>query len=485
MGFLVQATRSKIFKEFDSEKQKEFFSITRNKVLPGVDTLYFSVSLHDDIKDLKNNNIEQFLYILNSYKNLDHDEELWFDFDNELIYKDISFGFYRHCISRNKMFDIFICNKLPNDKTPRIVVQIRSNMLWCFGERYSINYIYNLLSNLLYSYNIRIKEIKENRIDFCYHTNSLQNFDTYFSDEYIREHLETSFQIGNKVFRKDKNTLNIEYLSLGNRKSNNLFFRTYNKTLEVVEMAYKDFFLDIWLAYGLISKYDYYILTYCYEHQNFNKQYEAKIKFYIENGLDSELKNKCNTILSDETITLDSLRLFTKGLCPDVTKVQNFEFQTMRKFYYHGSELIDTLPIIEECDSILLRLFQILDNRKLFLDYLTSKVVNFKDIKNNKSSDFWIRIQSCKLDNTVQIPYKRKYSNDKNINLVLNKLKSNLATYSIYKGNENTDILTDMCNLINTVNDNDINELERYNIIKNKKAKAQKSINTLKTLADD
>lgn len=483
MGYLIQATRSKIFKEFTEEKRKEYFSIIRNKVLPGVDTLYFSVSLKDDCKDLKNDNIENFLTILNTFKTLEHDEEMWFDYKNELIYKDISFGFYRHCISRNKMFDIFICNSLPNDLTPRIVVQIRSNMLWCFGERYSLEYIYKILEYELRNFNIEINEIKENRIDFCYHTNSIQNFDEYFSDEYIKNNLDTTFQIGTKVFRKEKKNLNIQYLSLGNRKSNNLFFRTYNKTLEVVEMAYKDFFLDIWEAYGLISKYDKYILTYCYENHNFNKRYEAMLNFYLEHGQDEFLKDNIKYILKDELVSLDTLRKFTKGICPEVTRVQNFEFQTMRKFYFNGNDLVNNLPILEEVEPSLLRLFQILDNRKIFLDYLTNKVVHFRDDSN--TTDFWKRIQNVKLDNTIQIPYKRKYKNDKNINFILNKLKSDLATYSLYKGNEDTDLITDMCTLLNVINDNDIKELERYNIVKNKKAKAQKSINTLKTLADN
>lgn len=485
MGYLIQTKRSKIFNEFTEDKQKEFFSITPKKVLHAIDSLYFSVSLEDDIKERENENIEKFLYILNSYKNLEHDDELYYDYEKELLYKDISFGFYRHCISRNKMFDIFICNKLPNNNTPRIVVQIRSNMLWLYGATDSIKYIYNVLLSIFSDYNLNIKSIIENRIDFCYHTNSLQNFDSYFSDDYIKNNLETMFKIGSKVFKKDNNNLNIEYLSLGNRKSNNLFFRTYNKTSEVVEMAYKDFFIDVWLAYGLISKYDHYILTFCYENGSLNKQYEARLRFYIKYGSDNYLIEKCKNVLSNDSLTIEQLRKFSKGICPDVTKVQNFEFQTMRKFYYNSDSLIDMLPIINECDPKLLRLQQILDNRKIFLDYLTSKTVNFKDTKSENTSDFWKRIQTCKLDSTLQITYKRKYDNNKNINLVLNKLKSNLATYSIYKGNDETDIISDICNLINVLNDNDMHEIERYSVLKNKKAKAQKSINTLKPLAID
>lgn len=479
MGYLVQTTRSKIFNEFSLENRKKFFSIKTDKVVHAIDTLYFSVSLVNDLKNLTDVNIKKFIDILNTFKNVDKTDvtDFWYDFDLELLYRDVSFGFYKHCISRKNLFDIFICNTLPNDSTPRLIVQIRSNMLWSFGERYSIDYILNILRMIFLDYNLEIKDIKENRIDYCYHTNSIQSSEKYFSDDYIKNNLDTMFQIGSKVFRKDKKNLCVEYLSLGNRKSNNIFFRSYNKTLEVVEMAYKDFFFDIWLSLGLISNYDHYVLSYCYKYQSFNKRYEAMIRFYLEYGNDDYIKSNCNFLINNENSTLDDYRNFIKGICPEVTRIQNFEFQTMRKFYSNGSDIIDSLPLLYECDPLVFRLFQILDNRKIFLEYLTSKTVNF-------NSRFWNLIKSVKLDSTIQINYKRKYSNNRNIDLVLNKLKNNLATYSIYKGNDNTDILTDMCNLINSLNDNDIKEYERYLVVKNKKAKAQKSINTLKTLAD-
>ena len=72
--------------------------------------------------------------------------------------------------------------------------------------------------------------------------------------------MKTSFRIGQKVFRFYQGEITNEYLALGNRKSNNIFFRSYNKTREVCEMKYKDFFFDIWKENGLISEYDYYCL---------------------------------------------------------------------------------------------------------------------------------------------------------------------------------------------------------------------------------
>lgn len=484
MGFLVQATRTKIFNEFSNEEREKYFSIKTDKVLHNIDTLYFSVSLKNDNVDIDNVDIKKFITDLNLYKTAEKTEQFWFDFDLELLYKDISFGFYKHCLSRTDMFDIFICNTIPNNFTPRVVVQIRSSMLWSLGDSFSINYILDILDKLFKIYNLEINEIKENRIDYAFHTNSLQNTEKYFSDEFIKNNVDTTFQIGSKVFRKDKKSLNVEYLSFGNRKSNNLFFRTYNKTLEVIELNYKSFFLDIWLSHNLISKYDYDLLTYCYENGSYNKKYEFMVKFYIEFGKDENLKLYLNNLLKSETATIDNFRSAVKGLCPEHTRIQNFEFQTMRKFYLSGSDLIDTLPIINNCDFRLLRLYRILDNRKIFLDYLTSKTLVFND-KNNSVCRFWRLIQKCKLDKTIQVNYKRNYKTDTDINLILNKLKSNLATYSVYKDKIDSDLVTDFCEVLNTINDNDMKEFERYSITKNKKAKALKSIKTLKTLADN
>jgi len=497
MSYLNNVIRSKIFNDFSKSEQQKYFSIKAKKTIHGIDTLYFSVSLDNDLKDLKDENIINFIKVLNELKNSYEEDLIEFDSTFDLYYKNANFGFYKHCLSKNHMFDIFIADKIINDETdtPRLIVQIRSNMLWSFGERYSINYIYKCLVKILGDFNITIKNIKENRIDYCFHTNYLQDTDKYFSDDYIRDYLDTSFKIGSKVFRKDKKSLKVDYLSLGNRKSNNLFFRTYNKTKEVVELGYKDFFLDIWLSNNLISLYDYHVLTFAYQNNSYNKIYEGMLRFYIDYGHNIEFKETCKKILSDVNLTLDKLRKFAILYFPRVTLIQNFEFQTMRKFYFSGNDIIDFLPISEECEPKLLRLFQILDNRKIFLDYLLNKAVVFRkldldvntEMLSNKEyvADFWYRIQNLKLDKTLEMHYKRQYNNNNNKVLMLNKIKSCLATYSLYNQNDDTNIITDMCNLLNDLNDNDIENLKRYDVIKRKKAKAQKNINILKTLATD
>lgn len=486
--------RSLIYSEA-TEEEKENFNIIYKKAIHNVDTLYYSIKLENDEVDLKEANIKKLIYFLNLYKNDSTLENELFDKDSDLVFNHGNFSFYKYKLSYGNMFDIFICEKLPNAHTPRIVVQIRSAMLWGLGDKSSLIQSFDRVKILLNFYNIEIKEVNENRIDFCYHCNFIQKMDTYFSDDIIGNFLNSTFKIGSKVFRKNHKKLTYEYLSLGNRKSNNLFFRSYHKTREVVEMGYKDFFLDIWLSNGLISQYDYYIYTFCYQKRSFEQRFVAMMKYYIENGKDNNLKIKFNKLLKNENTTLEQVRKAIKGICPEPTVIQNVEFQTMRKFYYNSQDLISTLPVLEDFKELhLLRIIQILDNRKIFLDYLTSKTVcftkldidtDFTNIEKKKfMADWWYRIHTLKLDENVQVKYKRVYKNSNNIEYNINRLISTLATISVLKDKEDTNLMEDLSSLICTINDND-DYLEYknaiYDIKKNKKKKAQKNVNEFKS----
>ncbi|MGV2642734.1 hypothetical protein GNF86_14875, partial [Clostridium perfringens] len=467
MGFLTPVTRTKIFNEFTEDKRKEYFSVTKQKYLPHVDTLYYSVFLKGDSKEFLSVEIQNFVAILNEFKKQmqEQQEDFWYDYDNSLLYRRKVHAIYNHCIGLDNFFDIYVCGSLPNDYTPRISVQLRSIGLWSLGERESINHSFRFLNKILSDYNLEVDRTQENRIDFCYHTNSLQNPSKYFSDNIIANNIKSTFRIGSKAFTKFNRKFSVEYLSLGNRQSNNLFFRSYNKTREVVEKGYKGIFLEIWRSYGLISQYDYEVYSYAYQKQNYDAIPYGQIEFYLNHGNDPIIKNRFLLIKNDKNINIDTVKKLVNGILPEPTLIMNIEYQTMRKFYFNGSELIDTLPILQECDPCLLRLFQILDNRKIFLDYLTSKSVSFWsiyiDIDVKKLSekeiymDWWYRLRNTKLDKTVQLDYKRKYNNNNSIEMLIKRLKGNLASLSLYKGNIDTDINEDFSNLLNLFNDND------------------------------
>lgn len=502
MGFLVSATRSKIFNEFEKDMQEEFFSIKTQKYLHHIDTFYYSCFLKYDSKNNDESKIKSFIYILNEYKSISDNkkDEIWYDYDKNILYKKRRFKIYDHCLSVKDYFDIFIASSLPNDVTPRVCIQIRSLALWTYGERKAINTSFEILKNILKEFDISVDYTKENRIDYCYHTNSVQNPSKYFTDDIIRDNINTSFRIGSKVFRKVNKDLTVEYLSLGNRKSNSCFFRSYNKTREVCEMGYKDFFLEFWYNVGMISRYDYEIYSFCYHKKSYDQIPYAQIEFYLKYGNDENIKRNLINIKKDLNLNLDTVRKRVKGLCPEPTLILNVEFQTMRKFYQTGEEFISTLPILEECEPELFKLFQILDNRKIYLDYLTSKTVAFVkssyDPKSKKKLDdksiyldWWYRLRRLKLDNTIDSEFLRKYPVSNNIEKTYRELKSCIAKINILKGNLDTDINEDLSVVLSVLNDNDfaVDEFGQvkltdndYNIIKEKKKKALKSyINNL------
>ena len=107
--------------------------------------------------------------------------------------------------------------------------------------------------------------------------------DKFLSDNNLKKYLNTNLEKYKKVgdtrskkfYHETKVDLTQEYLSLGNRTSNNIFL-----TLEVIEKGYKGFFIEVWYSQGLISFYDKYCLTKGYENQNNNYVYKAMKRIY-------------------------------------------------------------------------------------------------------------------------------------------------------------------------------------------------------------
>lgn len=494
MSVLINVQRTNLFKEFTKEEQEHWFGIKRSKYISHIDTLYYSVFLKNDFKGKVPSNIIEFVEVLKEMKNKleKEQQEFWFDEEETLIYSRKRNRMYDHCISMNGMFDIFIASSVPNDVTPRIHIQLRSYALWCWGDKNSVDISFNSLLKILSQFDIEVDRVQENRIDYCYHTNCLQSAQEVFDDSYLREHLKTNLKIYNKVGRFYDGTLTTEYFSLGQRKSNNVFFRSYNKTREVVEMGYKSFFLEIWLEQGLISNYDFYVYSDCFNRQRYDSIEFSMAKFYVEYGKDEKYKEILNNMLNNKNITVNQVRETVKGILPYPTIIVNIEFQTMRKFYATSDDLINGLPFLEhKYDKYLNRLFRIMDNRKIFLNYLTSITVKF--VKNDDLitddekliyCDFWYRLRKLKIDGIKDSAYARFYKHNLNIELLKKRLKGNLASLSLYLGNDDDDIQKDMSNLISILNDNDhyvdddgcIKVIDKeYSKIKEKKKKALNS----------
>lgn len=473
---------TKIFTELNKQEQDLYFSYSDKKYIHNVDTFYYSIFLKDDNKNIneftendlsiieKNNStvdttvMKNLIKISNFVEHLNNTKtnaelkqgDIYYYQEDELLYKRRRFKIYDHCLSVNNMFDIFLSSYIPNENTPRIIVQLRSIGLWLDGVEQLILDSFNIVKKVLLQFEIEVDHVQENRIDYAYHTNIIQSPDKYFSDDILRNNLQTSFNIYSKTGRKNGNELTVEYLSLGSRRSNNLFFRTYNKTREVVEMNYKGFFIDLWFKNKLISFYDKFCLEFAYKKGSYSQLEFAKLEFYLLYGTDETIKEDIKLLKQDYSTNLEHIRAYTKNLLPAVTLVMNVEFQTMRKFYSYSDYMINSLDTFSSYDDdVLSRLFKILDNRKLFLNYLTSNTVYF--IKNGRYFDWWERLRSLKIRSNHKCKeLVRDYSRNLNMDKLEQRLKSTLASMNVYLNRDNTDLNQDYAAALCVLNDNDV-----------------------------
>lgn len=495
LSFRYNITQNFFFKELSLEKQKKFFNYKKDKVISHIDTLYYTVYLKNDFIGNVSDSIIEFVEVLKECRNVvtETNEEIYFNTDLELLYTKKRFKLYNHCISRVGFFDIFVAESLPNEKTPRILVQIRSRSLWTLGDVESVKQSFKAILFLAQDFGFDVDKVVENRLDYCYHTNLIQNMSSIFCDTYIEKYLfgkmvrrgDERYKMMKVFTFNDESSIDTETFSIGSRRSVNLFFRSYNKVKEVIQMGYKDFFLEYWFSIGLINFYDYYCYNYAYVRKRYSAIYEARLRFYLEFGLNENKKEYFNKVLNSKNVTADDIKKVSKCL-PDNTLIVNVEFQTMRNFYNNGDNIIDTLPVTSDFDEpLLLRLFQILDNRKLFTDYLTQHTVYFaSDNKTKKFTYWWNKIVTCKIDRNVNLNYKREYLIFPNIDRIKRKIKSDLATLSVLNGDFYTDINQDLSLLYSVFNDNDCEEKEgiitfnddEYMSYKNKKMKAYKNI---------
>ncbi len=458
-------SRSLVYKEFSNYFKDEWFNLTSKKVIHNIDTFYYNIFLKDDGFNEDNIFIKHFIDYLEELKSeasATTNREIYIS-DN-IVFKPFRFTIYDYRFTYNNFFDIFIARVIPNNDTPRIQVQLRSVGIWTKGIEALINESFNFLTDFLNANNVEISEVRENRIDFCYHTNSIQDTSKVFSTDNVQRHCKSSFTLGQNVFRFGSNGVTVDYLALGKRQSNNIFFRAYNKVREVIEQNYKGFFIDYWYQSGLINAYDKYVYSYAFEKRSYNAVHIGRINWYLEYGTDNGLKARLKHILDKYSLKSDNsmfLEKSIKGLLPNVTAVTNIEFQTKRKFYHTMDKFINDLPCSLDKSNNLFRLFQIIDNRKPFLNYLTTFTVRFVKnrsvaLKDEVYCDFWKRIVCCTLPSKVDNSVVRDYSRSIDIKRVTNNITNSIATFSVYKNKTNSkSFKDDFCDYLSYLNDND------------------------------
>lgn len=454
MGFRSDIKRCKVFNEFSPELQKQYFGFTRDKVVFNIDTLYYTVSL------METDRVEQMLSQLKLWKddyNNGNKDITYYDME----YLPFHFCHYEHCLRIDNMFDIFIASYLPNTSTPRIVVQLRSVGLWLNGAESMINESYNNLLLLLQSFRIRVEKVCINRIDYAYHSNLIQNTENFFNDTCLLDNLNTKMRIYQKV-GNITDRVEIDYLCLGNRKSNNIFFRAYNKTREVIEKGYKGFFIDLWFKNGLISEYDKFCLEIGYKYNSYVSMNIARIDWYLLYGTDDNLKRDLRRIREKCFENSDNYTYIKKALrnvLPEVTVIMNCEYQTKTKFFKSLENTIGAIPYESVADATaeLRNVIKIVRNSKLFTDYLTSNTVSFCEKDGTEYLNWWKRIRSCKIDTMFKGEIMRQYGNHIEIEKLKQRMLTSVAGISAYKNNiNNNDLTADISDFLCILNDNDV-----------------------------
>ncbi len=467
--------QSPIFSEFTPEEQENYFSLKDRKVTSHVDTFYYTCTIDGDSND--NDCVRAMLDQLKGLK-----EQRAACYANEVDYFGLSvectrFAHYEYCLRMNEMFDIFIASSLPNVFTPRVVVQLRTRSLILDGVCQAVCKSFRYVEIILGAFGLVVDEVKENRLDYAYHTNLIQNPTKYFNDDMLVEKMKTKIRKYQKVGNIGR-TVEIDYFSLGMRNSNNIFIRIYNKSREVIEKNYKSFFIEKWRTDELISEYDQYVYQRAYAYGSYvTGILLGRIEWYEEFGTNDEIKRELAKVKescyakSDNT---DQLRDVVDRYLPPVTLILNIEFQTKRKFYcslegwieQFGIACKDRLgitSIVDPSTFMLGRLHMIYSLRSEILDYLTSQTLCFVDGKGTKDEKFtawWQRIREAQTDEYSLdfLQLWRTHERHTDIEKSKKRMCGAIAQLSILKNNSldcSSNFVQDVSDVLCSLNDND------------------------------
>ena len=460
-----------IYGEFDNKDNVYWFDFKRQKFLHNIDTYYYSVNIECD-----ESNFKKFINVLKA----DKEAALKSDFKksslgSQYLCNGYTFGQYKYDVELPDEYLFLIAENVKNKETPNIIVQLRSYFLWLHGIVKALEYSFSDLEKILSEYGINVSCVKSNRIDFCWHTNYVQDVEVFFNPKNIAQMRVSrlhEFDMHGR-FVGDEG-VDFDYLRMGRLTSNNILFRAYLKSKEVVEMGYKPWFLKVWLFHGLISRYDFYVYEECSKRGSWQYLHKARLKFYYDYGQDVVIKNRIAGYLNQQNGTkinnYDDLVEFADMLTPKVNMILNFEYQTKRKFFrsinfknFRGRE------------GVLADVMTELDFRPLVIDYLTNDTLRFvekfdesKDINKSRRdyAPFWKRLRNTRLVDVIippeDIKLVREYTSTLNKELVKLNAARAISTFNVYEDRTGTSVYEDILQFVSSLNDNDMYKLKMY-----------------------
>ena len=435
--------RYSVLYEFSAKERKRWFYLKEKSVLPHIDTLYYSVSIAGDSNENNSPGLQDLIgeLAVRKKQKMSNPAETVTFCDLEVM--ATGFSIYEFRLSLNETFDIFIGRYLPNPDTPRVVVQLRSRSLVLDGVDGAILRSFEAVKLILSSFGLEVGTVRENRIDYAYHTNLIQNPYRFFADDRLLKHLRTKFGIGQKVFRFGKD-IRLDYFAMGQKKSNSIFFRCYNKSQEVVEKNYKPFFIERWLEHHLISEYDAYVYRIAYAmHAYRTGLLVGRLQWYLDHGRDEERKERVRKALESCHIDSDNneaLEKLADGFLPPVTLMMNVEFQTKRRFFASFQETFtDSTVYTYSGEPVLTGLMKLLSVTPDILRYLTSESICFVVDRNGEGTeadrmcDWWRRIHTCRIPYTEKsvLDLWREYDRQTDLGRSRARLQSAIAQFNI------------------------------------------------------
>lgn len=479
MAYKIDVERSLIFSEFSEENNKKWFSSLQKKFISHIDTLYYVVYPETENwrEDPRKDNLLSALAVGSSQAAASPDlvAPVFDNFFSGLYCKPfMHFNMYSYHFCLEDSFDVFIADSIPNKLTPPVFVQLRSNGLWLKGSKNLFELSLDVVEKVLSSFGFSISKVVENRFDYAFHTNYIQDPVHFFPEEDLKEMQISNFSRWHKEGYFFDNKIYCDYFTLGRRKSNNIFFRCYNKTKEVIEMGYKQFFIPIWFEKGLISQFDRYVLENTFMNGSWNYKELARCKFYLAHGLNPEIRNQIEKMMSNPDTPYSDYKKLADKIVPDITIVCNLEFQCKRKFFYNISKTVPDLNLTDE--YIKDHLLSLLDQTKSITNFLTFNILRFVKYKNGsvliprekrEMSDWWKRLRSCKsfeLPDDVFADYCFSYQSNLDLQKVRhNTIKAAARTVSYYASSEDdldNSYITDFEDVLMHFNDNDIQKYD-------------------------
>lgn len=476
--------------ETESDCMSYWFDLKQQKFLHQIDTFYYSVKLKNDLTaDSCDDLVRKFRsYFEKEYKKVDkfaYDVKLPLYF-GQCDYLNLLAGTYAKIFSihleRPEYFDIFIAPKVPNGSdgglsvTTEIVVQIRSYMLWIYGVNHAFEESYKYVKSILDHFGLEVDFVQENRIDYCWHSNYLNNPERFFApDNFYHMRVDRFKDAYLHTAKVGVSDYEIDYISMGKR-SDKVFIRIYLKSKEVIEKGYKSWFFKVWLFNGLINRYDFYVYEKCYLKRSWQYMNLARLEWYQDYGTNSEYLKRVSDILENNvTISPKELMDLADKLTPKVTLVMNVEYQTMRKH----TKSYELVPFKDNSSKgVAARIYDYFDNRKLICDYLTHhtfRLIKYDDDSNKSRCDycgFWHALRHTKMIDVKltsdEVKLTRNYTRNLNAEMLKKKALSSAVTYGIYtRGLNEDDVTQDFVEVLCKLNDNDIRDA---NTFKKKKA---------------